>query len=169
MLKKTILFLFVVISSIQVNAQKDWFKQKISDKVSVNFPIEPTKQNENSFTLKDKDGLIFVVSVVDLLKATGMSLEQFNSNVETQEFIDGFMEGLIPTMPKYTFKDTKIIKVKGFTTYQIIGRNEASKSTVYINSVFIDGIGHSLACLVADGKDTKNKDIFLNEIYINGK
>ncbi|MFA6277089.1 MAG: hypothetical protein WC622_10095 [Pedobacter sp.] len=169
MLKKSILLLFILVSSIQVNAQKAWFKQKISDKVSVNFPIEPKKINDQNYGVRDEDGVAFLVSFVDLLAATGFSLEQFNKGVIEQSFADEFMGGLTPKLPSYTFKPAKIIITKANPSYLVYGRDEQKKNTIYMNIVFIDGISHSLTCIVPDGKDIKNKDKFLNEIYINGK
>ncbi|MFD0940989.1 hypothetical protein [Pedobacter boryungensis] len=169
MLKKSILLLFVVVSSIQVNAQKDWFKQKINDKVSVNFPIEPKKINEQSYGVRDQDNVVYLVSVVDLLKTTGLSLEDFNAGVVKQTFADEFMEGLMPTMAKYTFKPAKIIAVKGNTAYSVFGRDDVNKNTLYMNIVFVDGIAYSITSILPDGKDFKNISTYLNEIYINGK
>lgn len=170
MLKTSTLVLFLVVASICTNAQEKWFSQKISDKVSVNFPGEPKKLSESSYGVNAKDSTVYVVSIVDLLKATGMDAATFNTNVVTQEFADGFMEGLAPTMPKFAFKTANIIKVKGLPAYEIIGRSDENKKTIYMTAVFVDGIAHTLACLIADGKDTKNKDRFIaGEIYINGK
>jgi hypothetical protein len=169
MLKKSILFLLLLTTSILAQAQEKWFLQKINDKVSVNFPQESKKMGENSFGINTKDSTIYVVSVVDLLTAIGMNLTTFNAEVETQGFVDGFMEGLTPTMPQYKFSPTKVIKVKGLPAYEIMGRNEERKNTVYMTVVFVDGVSYTLACLLADGKDPRNKDKFLNEIYINGK
>jgi len=169
MLKKSILFLFIVVSSIQVNAQKDWFKQKINDKVSVNFPVEPKKLTLNNYGVRAADDVIFLVSNVDLLAATGLSLEEFNKGVITQQFADEFMGGLTPKLPKYTFKSAKIGTLKGNPVYAVSGRDDVNKNTMYMNIVFVDGTSYSITSIVPDGKDLKNTNIFLNEIYINGK
>jgi hypothetical protein len=169
MLKKSILLLFIVVSSIYANAQKDWFKQKFTDKVSVNFPVEPKKINEQNYGVRDNDNVIFLVTHIDLLKSTGMGLEEFNKNIIIQQFADEFMGGLSPTMPKYTFKTVKIGTIKGNTAYSVSGRDDVNKSTIYMNIVFVDGTAYSLTSIVPDGKDLKNTNTFLNEIYINGK
>jgi hypothetical protein len=167
MLKTSTLVLFLTIVSICANAQEKWFSQKVSDKVTVNFPGEPKKLSDVSYGYNAKDSTVFVVSIVDLLKATGMDLATFNSNVETQEFADGFMEGLTPTMARFSFRTAKIIKIKNLPAYEIVGRADDLKKTIYMNVVFVDGVAHTLACLIGDGKDTKNKDKFIaGEIYI---
>ncbi len=167
MFKKATFVLFLSFISTYVNAQEGWFKQKINEKVTVNFPIEPKKLNEQSYGFKDNDGVVFVVSSVDLLKATGMALDDFNTQVKTQEFADEFMSGLTPTMSKFTFMSAKITTVKGSTAYYVTGRDETNKTTIYMNIVFVDGTGHSITSMVPDGKSTKNTDLFLTNIFIS--
>jgi hypothetical protein len=169
MLKRTTLLLFFALTSICVNAQNKWFMQKINDKVSVSFPLEPKKLTDNNYGVRDKNDVAFLVSFVELLKVTQMTLEQFNASTITQEFADQFMEGLKPKLAKFTFGNHKIVKVKGNTTYQVSGRSEEMKTNIYMNIVFVDGTSYSLTSLVPDGKPTKEKDIFLSEIYVNGK
>jgi hypothetical protein len=169
-LKKTILCLLLTITSIYASAQDKWFMQKISDKISVNFPLEPKKINENSYAVKDADDVVYALTIVDLLKVTGLDAAAFTTQVKTQAFADEFMNGLIPTMPKYTFKAAQIITVKGMPAYRLVGRNEEAKNTIFMTAVFVDGIGHTLASLIADGKDTKRKDKYIaGEIYFYGK
>jgi len=167
MLKKCTFILFLSVISICVNAQEGWFKQKVSDKVTINFPIEPKKLNEQSYGGKGTDGVVYVVSSVDLLKATGMALADFNTQVKTQEFADEFMSGLTPTMSKFTFMSAKITTLKSNTAYYVTGRDETNKTTIYMNIVFVDGTGHSITSIVPDGKSTKNTDIFLTNIFIS--
>jgi hypothetical protein len=165
-LKKSILCLLLVATSMYANAQDKWFMQKISDKVSVNFPLEPKKINENAYAIKDAEDVVYAVTVVDLVKVTGLDAATFTTQVKTQEFADNFMAGLIPTMPKYMFKAVQITTIKNMPAYRMIGRNEEAKTTIFMTAIFVDGIGHTLAAVVADGKDTKRKDKFVaGEIY----
>lgn len=166
MLKKVLIILFISVTVTSVSAQEGWFKQKINEKVTVNFPLQPKIINEQSYGVKDKDDVVFLVSSVDLLNITKLSLEEFNKNVVLQSWADQFMEGLTPTMPKFIFKSAKIITLKNQPAYYVTGRDDAGKSTVYINIVFVDGTAHSITSLVPDGKSTKNTDIFLTNIII---
>ena len=169
MLKRATLLLLIGVVSLCANAQEKWFNQKINEKVSISFPLEPKKLTESNYGVRDKDDMTFLVSFVDLIKITNMSLEEFNTSVATTKFADEFMAGLTPKLPKFTFSPHKITTVKGYTTYQVSGRAEDLKTSIYMNIVFVDGISYSLTSLVPDGKNSKNKDKFLNEIYINGK
>ncbi len=85
MLKTATLVLFLGLATICVKAQKKWFMQKVSENVSVNFPGEPKKFSDVSYGYNGNDSTVYVVSIVDLLKATGMDLSTFNTNVVTQE------------------------------------------------------------------------------------
>lgn len=165
MLKTATLLLFLATATICTNAQEKWFNQKISDKVSVNFPAEPKKINENNIGV-NKDDVVYLITFIDLLKVTGMTKEDFNTNVIAQEFADEFMGGLAPTMPKFKFSTAKVTTIKDCPAYQVTGRNEEGKISVYMNIIFVDGVAHSLTCILPDGKDIKNKDKFLGEIYI---
>lgn len=166
MLKKSILLLFVAFASFTVKAQEGWFKQKIDEKVTVNFPFEPKKINEMNYGI-NKDGVIYLVTFIDILKSTGMKKEDFDAGVSTQQFADEFASGLIGTMSGYTFGTTKITTAKDYPAYQMSGRNEEKKTNVYLNIVFINGIAYSISCYVPDGKEIKFKDIFLSNIFVS--
>lgn len=165
MLKKSIILLFIIVASIHVNAQEGWFKQKINEKVTVNFPYEPKKINDMNYGI-NKDGVIYLVTFIDILKATGMKKEDFDSGVTTQQFADDFASGLIGTMSGYSFGKTKIAVVKDAPAYQMSGRNEEKKTNTYLNIVFVDGIAYSISCYIPDGKLEKYKDTFLTNIHI---
>ncbi len=166
MLKKSTLILFLSIASIYANAQTGWFKQKINDKVTVGFPIEPKKINDQNIGI-NKDGVVYLVTYLDLLKATGLTSEVFNQSVTTQDFADEFLDGMAPTMPKYKFEKIKIITLKNQPTYQITGRDEVNKTTVYMNAVFVDGMVYNLTTVLPDGKSSKDKEIFSTFIEIS--
>lgn len=153
------------VACIYANAQEGWFKQKISEKVTVNFPAEPKKINEMNYGI-NKDGVIYLVTFVDVLKATGMKKEDFDIGLPTQQFADDFSTGLIGTMTGYTFGKTKVNIVKEHTAYQMSGRNEEKKTNVYLNIVFVDGIAYSISCYIPDEKTDKYKDTFLSNIQI---
>lgn len=170
MLKNITLLLFLSITYSFAQAQDNWFTQKLNDKVSVKFPEESKQYTAASYGVKAKDSTVYLVSIVDLLKATNMDLVTFNENVVSQTFANEFLEGLKPTMASFNFKEVVITTVKGLPAYIMNGRNENTKSTLYMKSIFVDGTAYTLACLISDGKNTKNKDKFLaGEIYINGK
>jgi len=166
MLKKSILFFFIVIASFSVKAQEGWFTQKIDEKVTVNFPFEPKKINEQNYGI-NKDGVIYLVTFINILKATGMTKEDFDAGVSKQQFADDFAGGLIGKMPGYTFGKTKVTTSKDYPAYQMSGRNDEKKINIYLNIVFINGIAYSISCYVPDGKEIRFKDIFLTNIFVS--
>jgi len=167
MLKKSTLVLFLALASFFSKAQQGWFKQKINAKTTVGFPLEPKKVNENSYVVKDADENIYIVTTLDMLAVTKMTLEEFNTGIVTQEFADEFLNGLAPSMPAYTFKAIKITKIKDQVVYQIEGRDDKNQATIYFNIFFVDGISHSVTCIQKDGKPTRTRDLFLTNIYIS--
>ncbi len=166
MLKKTTLLLFLVIGAVKLNAQSKWFKQQISEKVSVSFPIQPRKVNETSYALKDSTGTIYVNSRVDLLPIMKLDVETFNAEIENQKFADEFVVGISGSFPKYTFENPKLIMVSGQRTYAVTARDEENKISLYMNVCFLDGTAYSFSCFLPDGKSVKNKDIFLSTIWL---
>lgn len=169
MLKKSIIVLFIAITSSLAQAQDKWFNQKLSDKVSVNFPFEPRKLSDNNYGIRAEDETGYLVSFVNLLDVTKMTKEAFNVEVGTKQFATEFINGMTPKLAKFTFAPYKITTVKGYTAYQLSGRSDELNTTIFINIVFVDGTSYSITCLIPDGKSIKNKDRFMNEIYINGK
>ncbi len=167
MLKKSTLVLFLALASFFSKAQQGWVKQKIDSKVTVGFPLAPKKVNENSYVVKDADENVYVLTSLDMLAVTKMTLEEFNTGIVTQEFADEFLSGLAPTMSAYTFKDIKITKIKDRVVYQVEGKDDKNQASIYFNIFFIDGMSHSLACILKDGKPTRTKDLFLTNIYIS--
>lgn len=167
MLRKSFILLFLTANCLFLHAQENWFQHKANDKITIGFPSQPKKVTESSYFLKDTTGVIYGVSVIDIAKSINMEADAFNDAVVTQEFADQFLEGLAPTMPKYTFKPIKIVRLKNYPTYYIEGRDDVNKTTAYFNSVFIDGVSYNLTCILPDGKSGKNKDIFLTNISIS--
>ncbi|RZL50274.1 MAG: hypothetical protein EOP00_05155 [Pedobacter sp.] len=168
MLKKSILFLLLSVVTLCVSAQDGWYKQKINDNVSVNFPAEVKKLNEQSYGFKDKNGVVFVVSSVDLLKITDQDLATFNTNLETKLWMDEFVEGIAQSMKKFKFMSANKVKVKGFTAYDLKAINEEAQTNLFMKVVFVNGTSHSLTCLVPDAnKITPEIEKFLaGEIYV---
>ncbi|MCJ0743153.1 hypothetical protein [Pedobacter montanisoli] len=161
----SLILFFLCLSSI-TNAQDGWFKQKISNRITVSFPTEPKKINETSFGL-NQDDIIYATSFVDLLKVTSLSLEAFNKSVISQEYADEFLEGLAPSFPKYVFEKPKIYNFQSCTSYTIYGKDSVNRSTIHINIVFVDGIAYTVGCILPENKDSKLKDLFLANINIS--
>jgi len=165
MLKKTTLILLLVIGAVKLNAQNKWFKQQITEKVSVSFPIQPKKVNETSYAVKDSTGIIYVSSRVDLLPITQLDLATLNAEIEKQKFADDFVVGISGSFPKYKFENPKLIMVSGQRAYAVVARDEANKLSLFMNVCFLDGTSYSFSCIVPDGKNIKHKDTFLSTIW----
>jgi hypothetical protein len=166
MVKKIALVALLILTSLQIWAQEGWVKQQLSDRVTVSFPLTPSKINDNSFGAKDAEGTTLVAMAMDLAKMMEMPVAKFNEKVATTDFAEIFYRNFTPTLPNYVFKPLKITELKGQPCYQLIGRSEQIKRTVYINVVFVDGISYSLSAIQADGASLQNKDLFLSNITV---
>ncbi|QIL42438.1 hypothetical protein G7074_26160 [Pedobacter sp. HDW13] len=165
MLKKTTLILLLIIGVLKLNAQNKWFKQQITEKVSVSFPTQPRKVNETSYAIKDSTGIIYVSSRVDLLPITQLDLATLNAEIEKQKFADDFVVGISGSFPKYKFESPKLIMVSGQRAYAVVARDEVNKLSLFMNVCFLDGTSYSFSCILPDGKSVKYKDIFLSTIW----
>ncbi|WP_316829759.1 hypothetical protein [Pedobacter aquatilis] len=167
MFRKYFCLFFFLILSIAVNAQQNWFNQKLGDKISISFPKKPVKASETSYGVKDDEGVIFAASMADIAKAINFDKAAFDSVVVEQDFANEFLEGFKPSMPKYTFGPVSISNLTGKTSYQFEGRDEVNKSRVYFITIFIDGVAYSFTCILPDGKSILNKNIFFKGITIS--
>lgn len=166
MIKKLMLISLFVFVGAQIKAQDGWVKQKIDDHVTVGFPVAPKKINDNSTGIRDQEGVIYMVTNLDLVKIMGTTVENFNAQVGTPTFADEFLKGMKTSTPNFVLSPIKITKLKEKPCYQLSGRDDKSKTTMYMNIVFVDGISYSLTAIVPDGKSLNNKDIFLTNITV---
>ncbi|SER46231.1 hypothetical protein [Pedobacter rhizosphaerae] len=166
MFKKLIVISLLSMVCLHVKAQQKWFQQQIAERVSINFPTQPRKLNEISYGLKDTSGIVYVSSIVDLLKSTKLDLPTFNEEIEKQEFADDFGIGVSGSFPKYKFGLTKLIMVQGKRAYTMEARSDENKSNLFMLVCFLDGISYTFTCIVPDGKSLKNKDIYLSTVSI---
>jgi len=164
MLKKTTLILLLVTGAIKLHAQEKWFVRQISEKVSVSFPKQPKKINEISYGIKDSTGTIFTTSIVNLLSIVKLDLTALNAEIEKQQFADDFVSGISTSFPKYKFEQAKIITVKGQRAYGVMAKDEENKQNLYMRICFLDGISYGLTCILPDGTNYNDKDLFLNSI-----
>ncbi len=152
--------------SISVNAQEGWFKQLFNEKVTIGFPAEGKRTSESTYVFKDSIGSVYGLVMVPLDKKSFVGKTTTDTLVVRYKFIDMVVENLKAKMPKYTIGAVKINKLNDLKIYHLEGVNTENKSSVFVNMVLVDDISYSLMCILADSADTKNKDIFLNNITI---
>ncbi len=165
-MKKTALFCFLVFISVATFAQKDWFKQKITNRLTVAFPAAPAKTAGTTFALKDTTNTIFTVTYSFIAENLKVDQKAFAKLVTSNEFAGEFLNSLQATLPGYELSDIKIRQHKNYVSYTLDGKNETDHKSIFMHIIFVDGIYYSLSCVVPEGAGLHNKNIFLTNFQI---
>lgn len=165
-MKKTALICFLIIVSIATFAQKDWVKQRVTNRVIVAFPSAPSKTAGTTFALKDTTNTIYTVTYSFIAQNLKIDQKAFNKLVTTNEFASEFLSGLQTTLAGYNLQQVKIKQNKNYVSYLTEGKNEDDKKSIFMHIIFVDGIYYSLSVVVPDGESLQNKDIFLHNFQV---
>ncbi len=165
-MKRVIFICFLIINSVFAFAQKNWVKQKITNRVIVAFPTAPAKTAGTTFALKDTTNTIYTVTYSFIAQNLKIDQKAFSKLVTTNEFASEFLSGLQTTLAGYNLEQVKIQQHKNYVSYITEGKNEAEKKSIFMHIIFVNGIYYSLSYVVPDGQSVLNKDIFLNNFRI---
>jgi hypothetical protein len=165
-MKKTALICFLLFISVVTFAQKNWFKQKLTNRLTVYFPSAPAKTAGTTFALKDTTNTIFTATYSFIAQNLKIDQKAFNKLVTTNEFASEFLSGLQTTLPGYNLSQVNIKQHKTYVSYLTEGKNEEEHKSIFMHIIFIDGIYYSLSCVVPDGQNLQQKDIFLNNFQV---
>ena len=165
------LLIFVTISGLAVEtyAQKSWVTKKLDDRISVKFPEEPnkvTKSGIDSYTLKAKDSTSFSSAIVDFKVIAGLDSATLAPIKDTKEFADQMKDGIAAQKTNYTFSDVVIESWKNYTTYSITGLDNSNKKKLSTHMVLIGSKMYTLSCLIPEGVDSKNTELFFDSITL---
>ncbi|MDQ8004230.1 MAG: hypothetical protein REI64_05475 [Pedobacter sp.] len=166
MMKKTALICCLLFISVATFAQKNWVKQKITNRLTVAFPSAPAKTAGTTFALKDTTNTVFTATYSFIAQNLKIDEKAFAKLVATSEFSEEFLSGLQTTLAGYNLQEIKIKQHKNYISYTTEGKNEEEKKSIFLNIIFVDGIYYSLSCVVPDRHSLQNKDIFLNSFQI---
>ncbi|MFN0292176.1 hypothetical protein [Pedobacter helvus] len=165
-MKKLTLICFLLLTYAVSFAQKDWFKQKITNRLTVSFPAEPAKTAGTTFALKDTTNTIFTATYSFIAQNLKIDQKAFSKLAATTEFASEFLSGLQTTLPGYNLSALKIKQNKNYVSYFTAGKNEDEHKSISMHILFIDGIYYSLSCVVPDGASVKNQNVFLNSFQV---
>ncbi len=167
MLRRIIVLVILLCINFYAMAQKNWVKQKFSDKLTISFPAEVKKASESTYIARDSTGTVFGVVILPIDKSSFLEATSTDSLLTRIKFIDVVVRGIKTKMPKYAIGDLKINQVNHMKTYMLEGLNDENKSMVYINIFLIDDVSYSLTCFVPAGVNPANKDLFLTNFTIS--
>ncbi|MNK04704.1 hypothetical protein D3C87_225770 [compost metagenome] len=165
-MKRAIFICFLIINSVFAFAQKNWVKQRVTNRVIVAFPTAPSKTAGTTFALKDTTNTIYTVTYSFIAQNLKIDQKAFNKLVTTNEFAGEFLSGLQTTLAGYNLEQVKIKQNKNYVSYLTEGKNEDEKKSIFMHIIFVDGIYYSLSVVVPDGESLQNKDIFLNNFQV---
>ncbi|GAB1463485.1 hypothetical protein [Pedobacter sp.] len=167
MKKTTLICLALLISAVSF-AQKNWVKQKLTNRFTVSFPAAPSKTAGTTFALKDTtSNNIFTATYSFIAQNLNINQKAFNKLVTTNEFASEFLNSLQTTLAGYNLEQVKIKQYKNYVSYLTEGKNEEEKKAIFMHIIFLDGIYYSLSVIVPDGQSFQNKEIFLNSFQIS--
>lgn len=165
-MKRIALICSLVLISVFSFAQKNWVKQKLTNRLTVAFPAAPSKTAGTTFALKDTTGVIYTATYSFIAQNLKIDQRAFSKLVTTNEFASEFLSGLQTTLAGYNLEQIKIKQYKNYVSYTTEGKNEAEHKSIFLNIIFVDGIYYSLSCVLPDGQNLQNKDVFLSGFQI---
>ncbi|RZK90685.1 MAG: hypothetical protein EOO98_07835 [Pedobacter sp.] len=165
-MKKIVLICFLIFVCVATFAQKDWIKQKVTNRVIVAFPTAPSKTAGTTYALKDTTNTIYTVTYSFIAQNLKIDQKAFNKLVTTNEFASEFLSGLQTTLAGYNLEQVKIKQNKNYVSYLTEGKNDDEKKSIFMHVIFVDGIYYSLSVVVPDGENLQNKDIFLSNFQV---
>lgn len=165
-MKRATLICFLLLTSVFAFAQKNWVKQKLTNRLTVAFPAAASKTAGTTFALKDTTGIIYTATYSFIAQNLKIDQRAFSKLVTTNEFSSEFLSGLQTTLAGYNLQEIKIKQHKNYVSYTTEGKNEEEHKSIFLNIIFVDGIYYSLSCVLPDGQNLQNKDIFLNSFQL---
>ncbi len=148
-------------------SQSELVDYKIDNKVSVKLSMQPSKNDENSVYVKNKDSSVFIVAKFDLYKMAGIDSAQIAAQAPTKEFADSFKNGMLGKMPGTTMGEVAIGKWKGYISYNMDGGNISKKLKVYAFVFFVGANMYSLLAILPADRSTAGKDNFFGSLVLS--
>jgi hypothetical protein len=166
-MKKIFLLLITTILALNiVHAQTGWINYKIDNKFSVKLPSQPNDV-QGSQIVQDKDSLVYVITVVDFVKAAGIDSATLVPMAPTQDFANSIKTGMLGQMPGFTLGDINIGKWNQLVSYHIEGENTEKRIKTFSFMILQGSHFYSLTTIVPYGKDSKSKDDFFASLVSN--
>jgi len=163
------LILLLITLSSAVKAQNSWTEKKLDDKISVKFPKEPEKLVKNgteSYILKEPDSVAYSAVAIDLNVLAHLDSATLSQMKDNQEFADQFMKGVASQKPNYTFGDVTIGQWKTFTTYNVSGVDNKTKSTLFVQMIIIGSKIYTLSCRIPANMAPNKKEAYFNNVAL---
>ena len=167
MRKLFVLLITAFLASNFASAQSSWVTYKIDNKLSTRLPTLPKTLNENSVYALDKDSLVYIVTVVDLLKVAELDSAALVPLAPTADFANKIKQGVEQKMHGFNMGDIKVGKWKDYTSYKLEGGNDAKQLNSFTFMVIIGSKLYALMTLTPENKTGKGKNAFYSSLKFN--
>jgi len=170
-MKKITTLLIAVFFTALSFAQDAWKTVQVMDKVTVQMPQTPLKENragQNMQVCKSADSSVLMVMSIDFTPF-GLDENMLSSMVPTQEFKDQFKGGMVGKMPNSTILDESFSMLQDkyhVYNYTIEMSKDAKKIKMYLMTVFYKS--YSVAFYYTEGEKANKaeKDKFFSSVKI---
>jgi len=161
---KKILFIgFVLVGvTFSTNAQTGWFKKKLDDRISVQFPAEPEAQGP-AFKYKDKDSVGYTAAVTDF-SMFGADSAMIAAETEKEEFADQLKEGFSAQIPDLEITKSETGKWNGYPAYNYEGEIKPKAQKMYFTCIIVGAKMYAFVVAGPSELAAKNKDTFFKSV-----
>lgn len=160
-MRKIAFLILVMFTVVIAKAQDGWITYKVDDKVSVKFPGEPMKSN-NEIAFRDKYDLQYSISSEDLVAHLGIDSTRLAEDQKTQDFLDFLKKRISTNLHSGVIEDFKIDNWKGYTSYRSVITGTSRKAKMYIFMVLIGNKMYSLTAILYDYINPGTKEGFFH-------
>lgn len=145
----------------------DWVNYKIDSKLTVKFPLYPTKAYKNGTMVAERDSSIYyIVSVSDLTKTIGKDSTSLANFVTTEEFANNLKSQLAKKSAEDNYGPITPGKWHNYTCYNLEAIEPKTKVKTFYFFVYIGINLYSLTCIVAK-KNNANKNRYFSSLTLN--
>jgi hypothetical protein len=155
-------------------ASFDWLTVTIDDKVSVEFPTQPEKQDMqgNDVWLANHGTNARCMTMVLDFEKFGMDAEMVKAEMGKPESFEGFKTGILSQMEGASIVAEKSTTTNGYITYEFtvdMGKKDtaAGPGMMYNRNIFVGSKMYNLSFFETKGKPMEtDRNRFLNSIKI---
>ena len=170
-LKKLLLLLFII--PVFAFTSINWITIELDEKVSVDFPLEPTQQDLSGNTMWVADinpDSRCMTMLMDFGKM-GLDSAQMAKDISRPEAFDEFKDGMLGQMKGSSLISEKTTTTLGYKTFELVvdmGKKDTSALNVmHTRAIFINAKMYALYFYEKNGKpqdDSRNR--FFNSLKI---
>jgi hypothetical protein len=151
----------------------DWLTVSLDEKVSVDFPSEPEKNemSGNPVWVANPNADSRCMTMVLDFEKFGMDAEMVKAEMGKPESFEGFKTGILSQMKGATIVEEKSTTIQGYTAFEFIvdmpAKDTAGLGTMYNKNIFVGSKMYNLSFFEKKDKpQEENRNKFFNSLKI---